>query len=110
MTDSHPNAMPTDDLHAAERILAQACGGPVRLRAEVPPEGGSGRANLFRCTVLDGPSGAPASVIAKRVNVEPGETYDPAASDGPATRLFNEWASLQFLSTIAPGERLAPHF
>ncbi|HEX5690368.1 MAG TPA: hypothetical protein VFX76_10225 [Roseiflexaceae bacterium] len=98
------------DLQVAARVLAQAFGGPVRVRAESSPEGGSGRANLFRCSVLDGPSGAPTSAIVKRVNVEPGETYDPAAIDGPASRLFNEWASLQFLSTIAPEAQLAPRF
>ena len=102
MNDSNSGAMPSADREAAARILAQACGGPVRLQPGSPPEGGSGRANLFRCTVAAGPSGAPASVIVKRVNIEPGDAYDPAAATGPAARLFNEWASLQFLFEVAP--------
>jgi hypothetical protein len=110
MADAIEHSIADTDVQVAASVLERAFGSPVRLRPASSPEGGSGRANVFRCTVLDGPSSAPSSAIVKRVNIEPHETYDPNQIDGPATRLLNEWASLQFLSTIAPGAELAPHF
>src|SRR5262245_8433512 len=103
------DAQAANDRLVAERVLATTFGRPVLLDLIQAPEGGSGRANLRRCFVRDGPGDAPASVIVKRVALGPEETYDPAASAGPSIRLFNEWASLEFLTTIAPGE-LAPRF
>jgi hypothetical protein len=98
-----------DDLSVAERVLATTFGRPVLLDLAQAPEGGSGRANLHRCVVRDGPADAPASVIVKRVAVDSEESYDPDTLTGPAARLFNEWASLEFLTAVAPGA-LAPRF
>jgi hypothetical protein len=91
-------ASPTEQV--AERILAQTWGGRVRLAEGVSPRGDSERANVLRCAVLDAPSGAPASIIVKRVRVQERESYDPAATEGPSVRLFNDWAGLQFLSEL----------
>ena len=94
----------------AEAVLMRTFGSPVRLDTGAPPGGGSGRANVLRCNVLDGPSEMPSSVIIKRVNINDGETYDPHANEGPAIRLFTEWASLEFLSQLDTELPLAPRF
>jgi hypothetical protein len=101
----HPPAIPI-----AEAILARTLGAPVRLDAGTSLGGGSGRANVSRCAVLEGPVGAPASVIVKRVKVQADERYDPDAQEGPSVRLFTEWASLQFLSELSKVSQLAPRF
>jgi len=86
----------------AEQVLTNSLNGVVRLAV---PESldASPRSTVYRCAVLAAPRGAPASVIVKRPGGE-GETYDPNVADGPAARLFNEWAGLQFLDRLA-GER-----
>jgi hypothetical protein len=95
---------------AVKRILAETFGGPVMLGAGQEPKHGSGRSSVLRYPVLDGPDGAPASVIIKQVKPHEDEPYDPDAADGPAMRLFNEWAGLQFLSALALPEAQAPRF
>lgn len=88
-------------LATAERILTDALGGSVQLNvgADIPE---SGRTWIVRCDVIDGPAGAPASVIIKRAQTDESHPYDP--DDGtdwsPASRLFNDWAGTHFLTEI----------
>ncbi|HEV2065527.1 MAG TPA: phosphotransferase [Thermomicrobiales bacterium] len=91
---------------AAERVLSEAFGA-VRLDAGTLLDS-SGRSNLFRFSRLSGSDSAPASVIVKRAAAMGDEAYDPDQPGGPASRLFNEWASLQFLGEMAPDPPLAP--
>jgi hypothetical protein len=62
---------------AAERVLAQSWGGPVRLGELqgiwVYPD--VWRVTVQRSQVLEGPSGRPATVIVKRINWP--DVYDP---------------------------------
>jgi hypothetical protein len=97
-------------LAVAENILTKAFGSPVRLGAGQSPAGGSGRATLLRCPVMDGPTDAPTSVIVKMAKVVPQEAYDPDAASQPAVSLHNEWACLQFLRQLAPKVSIAPYF
>jgi len=91
-----------------ERLLFDALGGRVRLSAETPLGGGD-RSTVSRFQILDGPAGAPASVVIKRALATGTESYDPAiAGTGPAWRLFNDWAALQFLNEVAGDAALAP--
>ena len=94
----------------AEAVLSSTFHEPIRLDDGENPRGGSGRANVLRCKVLAGPSDLSPSVIVKRVNIGPGETYNPDAAEGPAIRLFTEWASLEFLSQLETELPLAPRF
>jgi hypothetical protein len=93
----------------AERSLSASFGSVVRLDS-APALRGSDRSHVFRLSLLEGPSDAPASVIVKRAAVGEDETYDPAAGTypAPAWRLFNDWAGLQFLARVTPSDPLAP--
>jgi hypothetical protein len=56
-----------------EAILQNRFGGRVRLDSGAPFEAGS-RAQVYRFTILDGPAGLPATVIAKRAAGRGGKT------------------------------------
>jgi hypothetical protein len=49
-------------------------------------------------------------VVVKRALPQDDENYDPTSSRGPAVRLFNEWASLQFLNERFGEDSPVPHF
>lgn len=96
-------------LPTAETLLRSRWGSAVRLGQPARVTGASPRSAVWRLTVLDGPSDAPASVILKSALSDQEEPYDPEASGGgPAWRLFNEWAGLQFLERIFAGDPPAP--
>lgn len=104
-----------EKIAASEKVLSKAFGGSIRLEVDRPAGKGSNRAHIVRCKVLDGPPGAPESVIVKYVQLQKGETYAPDEPGTrekitPAARLFNEWASLQFLTEISDGVPPAPRF
>jgi hypothetical protein len=62
----------------------------------------SPRFHVFRFPVVDADASAPATVIAKMASSSAGEPYDPErAESGPAWRLLNDWAGLQFVGQIA---------
>jgi hypothetical protein len=92
----------------AERLLAQAFGGSIRLD-EGADLGGSGRSGVYRFKVLDGPAAAPATVIVKQPRSTIEAPDDPGSASIPAWT-FNEWASLQFLDQIAPDTAFGPRF
>ena len=90
------------------RLLAERFGGPVRLgEAEALHD----RDHVLRLAVLDGPGGAPTSVIAKRPRAW-GAPYDPDSDDpsNQAASLFGDWAGLKLLDQFTGDLELAPHF
>ena len=60
--------------------------------------GGSNRSHVSRYHVVAGGPGDVETVVVKHAVARAGEQYDPTATDGPAVRLFNDWAGLAFLS------------
>ncbi len=91
-----------------ERVLTGTFNGAVRLDNGEPLDA-SPRSTVYRYAAREGPRGTPASVIVKRAGGED-ETYDPDAADGPAPRLFNEWAGLQFLDHLGGEHSPAARF
>jgi hypothetical protein len=94
----------------SERLLADCFGSAVRL-GDGEDLGGSSRSKVYRLGVLAGPDGMPESVIVKQAQSVGDKVYNPDAPDIPAWTLFNEWASLEFLSWIAgAGISFGPRF
>jgi hypothetical protein len=95
---------------AAERVLTQTFGGPIRLEE---PQGvwvypDECRITIQRAAVREGPPEAPATVIIKRIHGD--DPYDPCdlrlAGCGfydatTAWRLITEWTATRFLSRFA---------
>ncbi|RYX82823.1 aminoglycoside phosphotransferase family protein [bacterium] len=105
-----PNEQPQQDsIEVAQRILSQHFYGAVTLEAGATLRG-SNRSHVVRCRVLQGPPNCPDSVVVKRALSQQDETYDPNSNEGPAMRLFNEWASLQFLSECFGEQSPIPRF
>jgi len=96
-------------LRAAEEVLARRFGGPVRLDEADAFGGTVTRSGVMRGRLLEGPGGAPETVIVKRLFPPDGSADDPADGkhSSPAWRLFNEWAGLEFLRQRCAGEALA---
>ncbi len=63
----------------------------------------------LRCSMVEGSSDTPTTVIVKRV-ARDGDPYDPDAPDGPAWWLFNDWAGLSFLDHLAGEHSPAARF
>ena len=93
---------------AAERVLSEAWGNPVRLSAAERQSGTMNRSRVLRCPVLEAPGSAPATVIVKCFQGDGGQAYDPQETQpgSPAARLFNKWAATQFLSGLPAEPRL----
>jgi hypothetical protein len=98
-----------ETLVTAEKVLSKAFSGEVRL-SDGEDLGGSNRSKVYRFSLLEGPNDAPASVVVKQAVSLDGETYNPDSPNGPAWRLFNDWAGLQFLSEVADGISPGPQF
>src|SRR5262245_29225436 len=94
---------------AVEKLLSERFGGEVRL-SSAEDLGGSDRSKVSRFRVLEGPQSAPQSVIVKQAVAVGREVYDPDKPGGPAWRLFNEWAGLQFLTETSDGASPTPQF
>src|SRR5215475_12634584 len=92
-----------------EKLLSERFEGRVRLDAAEEIRSG-GRSKVSRYRVLEGPQSAPQSVIVKQAVAVGREVYDPDKPGGPAWRLFNEWAGLQFLTETARGASAPPGF
>ncbi len=83
---------------AAERVVTAALGGPVRLGQGQLLGGERRHTPTIRFSMVEAPSGAPPSVIAKCVR-DYRQRFDAQDEDDAraARRLSNEWAGLQFL-------------
>jgi hypothetical protein len=97
-----PHPLPPSQalMTTAERLLGETIGRSVRLGAGELLQDGI-RSLVYRFPLLDGPARTPASVIVKQVKSTQRVPYDPTRATMPAWAFFNEWASLQFLDTIA---------
>jgi hypothetical protein len=92
-----------------EKLLSERFEGKIRLdAAEEIRSGGRSRVSRFR--VIEGPQCAPQSVIVKQAVAVGREVYNPDTPDGPAWRLFNEWAGLRFLTETSGGASPTPRF
>src|SRR5215470_3484046 len=94
---------------AVEKLLSERFEGEVRLSSDEDIRS-SDRSKVSRFHVLEGPQSAPQSVIVKQAVAVGREVYDPDKPGGPAWRLFNEWAGLQFLTETAGGASPTPRF
>ena len=79
----------------AERILAAAWGGPVRLDVGTYLRDND---HVQRCRVLEGPRGVPASVVVKWGFDDPRYAF----------LFFDEWAGLRFVGDVIRDEPVAP--
>lgn len=93
----------------AERVLSDAWGAGVEL-AEEQNFGRDYRTRVYRYAVRSGSPDLPKSVIVKRAVAVHSESYEINAPNGPAWRLFNDWAGLQFLYELAGSESPAPRY
>jgi len=101
-----PDNPPSQDLIViAERVLSKTLDYTIQLSEGEDLHGGS-RSNVYRFSTLHGPPEVPKSVIVKQVKSSSEGTYNPDKASIPAWTLFNEWASLQFMSDIAVNETL----
>jgi hypothetical protein len=96
-------------IEVLEKLLSQRFEGKVRLD-HAGALRSSGRSKVNRFHMIEGPPDAPNSVIVKEAVAIGGEAYDPALPGGPAWRLFNEWAGLQFLTETCGAASPAPRF
>jgi hypothetical protein len=105
-----PFLLPLSQEHITltERLLGEALGGSIRLGTGELLQDGI-RTLVSRFPVLDGPAQMPVSVIVKHVKSTEKAPYEPQRATMPAWTFFNEWASLQFLNTIAEGS-FGPRF
>ena len=95
---------PAQEMKAtAERLLAEKFGGTVLLGEGTDLQGGT-RNLVYRFPLLEGPDRVPASVIVKQAKDTEKFPFLPDSATIPAWTLFNEWASLQFLSGVAAAE------
>ena len=103
---------PTPDPHEATRILAQeilarALGGKVRLGKAKELEN---RDYVLRFRVLEGPPGAPKSVVSKAAPVRTGKgAYDPNILNNHTRRFIRDWSGSEFLSQL-PSRLPVPRF
>ncbi len=103
----HDNLSPlTGTISTAASILTNTFGGHVQLD-EGDDLGGSKRTVVRRCQVLDGPAGIPTSVIVKQNNVP---IFDPDATTEPSWFFFNDWAAIEFLSSMEATRSFVPAF
>jgi hypothetical protein len=92
-----------------EKLLSERFEGKVCLAAAQEIRSG-GRSTVSRFPVLEGPQCAPQSVIVKQAVTVGREVYNPDTPDGPAWRLFSEWAGLRFLTETSGGASPTPRF
>jgi Phosphotransferase enzyme family len=92
-----------------EKLLSERFEGKVRLGA-VEDVRSSSRSKVSRYPLIEGPQCAPQSVIVKQAVAVGREVYNPDLPDGPAWRLFNEWAGLRFLTETSCDAPPTPRF
>ena len=106
-----PNTPPSQNLiTTAEQVLSKTFGSTIRLGEGEDLHGGA-RSSVYRFDILNRPLDTSKSIIVKQAKSSQQGTYNPDKATIPAWTLFNEWASLQFMSDIASDETsLGPCF
>ena len=97
------------DLRAAEKILTEILGPKIHL-AVGEGESLNGRKHVHRLEAMHSSPALPQTLIMKQARQREGQPYNPEALEGPAARLFDEWAGLQFLNEVCQPPLLAPRF
>ena len=98
-----------EDIAIAEQALTKTFENEIRLEVG-EKEGLSERTHVHRLKVVRGPTTVPQFLIMKQARHSKDQPYDPNALGGPASRLFNEWAGLQFLCEVCEDPLPAPRF
>ena len=94
-------------LEAAEALMADRAGAPVRLTDPERLGGTKSRSCVLRCRV-EGLQGGPSTVIVKRTLGDAGvPEADDGTSSSPLGRLAAEWAGGRLLEGVAGGEAIA---
>ena len=101
--------MPWNTIATAAAILSRQFDRPVQLESTDTIRHNN-RSTVLRCRVVDAPADIPASVVVKQIVGGPNEVYDADQAEGPAARLLNEWAGLQFLGQVGGEPPFAPRF
>ncbi|HZC25449.1 MAG TPA: hypothetical protein VE287_00375, partial [Actinopolymorphaceae bacterium] len=106
--DRSAQAVPARFLGRAAELLSQAWGTPVAVVGEENLEH-SGHAFVVRLLLSGGPA---PSVVLKLAHADPTTAFDRHDVDpwGPAARLWNEWAGLEFLTSLASPQPPVPAF
>jgi hypothetical protein len=94
-----------DAKEVAEAIFSRSLGVPVHFHVsrQLPS---SQRTQVFRLSLVDGPAQAPKTVIAKQSTRPYGFVFDGV----PDGNIWQDWASLQFLSALVPNLQVAPAY
>jgi hypothetical protein len=94
---------------AIEQVLTARFGGKARLGQGMAL---NERTHVARFPVLEAPAECPATVIVKGWTAWDDQTYEPESKDpwSPSSRLFNDWAALQFLSEVMGDSSPAPRY
>lgn len=98
-----------EDTKTAKEILSNTFGEKIDLTLG-EKEGLSERTHVHRLNLVQGPSHAPPSIIMKQARASEHHPYVPDRPGGTASRLFNEWAGLQFLSEACEDPLPNPRF
>ena len=109
MTIPEPTPLLSEMTSAAEAVLADALGGPIRLGAAERLGGTRFRSTVARYAVEAGPGTAPASVVVKCYRGEQAPTAAEAEDFWtPERRLLGEWSALTFLGRLPADPPPAP--
>lgn len=110
MDERAHDAFLAESVAEAAALLACAFGRPCWLEQEQSFRGPRSRSAVLRLRVVDGASGMPRTVIAKRFRGPEGAPYDPAdaAANSSRARLLNEWAGARFLAEVSPADGFVP--
>ncbi len=98
-------------VQAIEHIVSEAWNTPVHLGDwEELRRNRVYRVAVIAPTTPDG-TAVPASIIIKKARPEPNHPYDPDAFEwNPAWRFLEDWAGVQFLSSLRSTIRHSPRF
>ena len=108
MSKSSSTNNATDVTAMTRKLLSAAWGVPVEVKA-AGGLGGSSRSNVQRFSLIGAPADKPSSVVVKQALSDGDTSYDPDAGIA-SWRHFNEWATLQFLTDLAPNDPPCPRF
>ncbi|NKB69877.1 MAG: hypothetical protein GKR89_22625 [Candidatus Latescibacteria bacterium] len=101
--------MTLETIEIAKTILSHHFDRHVRLET-IDIIRDNSRTKALRCRVVDPFSDIPASVVVKQISGSEKDVYDVDLTEGPAARLFNEWAGLEFLDQVVGDISLTPRF
>jgi hypothetical protein len=93
----------TSTASIAASLLSQQFSQPIRLGASTRLRS-SDRSQVYRCSLIDAPPEAPASVILKRAT----RPYGATAAGAVDGSVWQDWAGLRLIGDLSAGDPLAP--